>query len=197
MKRLINDGDIFDKYASLEEKSLKNHPEEKIGNFDWYGHRHISGTYYGSAYNCSLADNYMANNLRSSSNPTGSILKEAKNYTDAQIANINSAPARHGYRIFRKGNFYYLAYTNKDYPLVVGQSIDANDFETNSDYQELRKDGKYPAGGYYKQLNRSATIMQISNNSFSLWGNVGTDQTFGVRDITTSMASDISITKLF
>ena len=84
MKRLINNGDIFDKYVKLKEKDHR-------GNFDWYGHRHISGTYYGAAYNCSLADNYMANNLRSAANPTGSILKEAKNYTDAQIANINSA----------------------------------------------------------------------------------------------------------
>ena len=85
MKRLINDGDIFDKYASLEEKSLTSHPEEKIGSFDWRGHRHISGTYYGAAYNCSLADGYMANDLRSSSNPRGSILKEAKNYTDSKV----------------------------------------------------------------------------------------------------------------
>ena len=85
MKRLINDGDIFDKYAKLEEKSLTSHPEEKLGNFDWYGHRHVSGTYYGAAYNCSLADNYMANDLRSAANPRGSILKEAKNYTDSKV----------------------------------------------------------------------------------------------------------------
>ena len=82
MKRLINDGDIFDKYVSLKEKDHR-------GNFDWYGHRHISGTYYGAAYNCSLADNYMANNLRSAANPTGSILLEAKNYTDQKIKHIH------------------------------------------------------------------------------------------------------------
>ena len=78
MKRLINNGDIFDKYANLKEK-------DHHGNFDWYGHRHISGTYYGAAYNCSLADSYMANNLRSAANPQGSILKEAKNYTDSKV----------------------------------------------------------------------------------------------------------------
>ena len=78
MKRLINDGDIFDKYVKLKEKDHR-------GNFDWYGHRHISGTYYGAAYNCSIADNYMANNLRSAANPTGSILKEAKNYVDGKV----------------------------------------------------------------------------------------------------------------
>ena len=194
MRRLIKNAEIFDKYASFEEKKFR---EDKVEQFNWEGHRHIRGTYSGAAYSTSLADGYMAIDLKSDSNPRGSILKEAKNYTDAQIANINSAPARHGYRIFRKSNFYYLVYTNKDYPLVVGVPTDANDFTTNSDYQELRKDGRYPAGGYNKQLNRSATIMQISNNDFSLCGNVGTDQTFGVRDITASMASDISITMLY
>ena len=78
MKRLINDGDIFDKYATLKEKDHR-------GNFDWYGHRHNSRTHYGAAYNCSLADGYMANNLRSAANPTGSILKEAKNYVDGKV----------------------------------------------------------------------------------------------------------------
>ena len=85
MKRLINDGDIFDKYASLEEKSLTSHPEEKLGSFNWYGMRHISGTYSGAAYSTSSADGYMATDLRSSANPRGSILKEAKNYVDGKV----------------------------------------------------------------------------------------------------------------
>ena len=85
MKRLINDGDIFDKYANLEEKSLTSHPEEKLGSFNWYGHRHISGTYSGAAYSTSLGDGYMATELRSPANPKGSILKEAKNYTDSKV----------------------------------------------------------------------------------------------------------------
>ena len=89
MKRLINDGDIFDKYASLEEKSLTSHPEEKLGSFNWYGHRHISGTYYGAAYSTTLADSYMATNLRTDSNPKGSILVEAKNYTDSKVKRIH------------------------------------------------------------------------------------------------------------
>ena len=93
MKRLINDGDIFDKYASLEEKSPKDHPEEKLGGFNWYGHRHISGTYSGAAYSTSLADGYMATDLRSDSNPRGSILKEAKNYTDSKVAGISTSAA--------------------------------------------------------------------------------------------------------
>ena len=88
MKRLINNGDIFDKYVSFEDKKFR---DDTIKQFNWLGHRHIAGTYSGAAYSTSLADNYMANNLRNDSNPKGSLLVAAKNYTDAQIANINSA----------------------------------------------------------------------------------------------------------
>ena len=192
MKRLINNGDIFNKYASFEKKKFR---DDFVEEFNWQGHRRISGTYKGSAYSASLADNFMADSLRNDSNPKGSLLVAAKNYTDAQIANINSAPARHGYRIFLKGNFYYLVYTNKDYPFVVGNSTNVDNFTTDSNYQELRKNGYYPAGGYYSQLERSATIMQIFNNGFSLSGNIGTDKTFGTRNV--DMSSTIAITKLF
>ena len=102
---------------------------------------------------------------------------------------------RHGYRVFLKGNFYYLTYTNKDYPWAVGVQTNVYDFTTNSDYKELRKNGDYPAGGYYKKENRLATSMNIFNNQFSLWGSIGTDHEFFMR--TVSMASDIAITKLF
>ena len=88
MRRLIKNAEIFDKYASFEEKKFR---EDKVEQFNWEGHRHIRGTYSGAAYSTSLGDGYMATDLRSDSNPRGSILKEAKHYTDAQIANINSA----------------------------------------------------------------------------------------------------------
>ena len=83
MKRLINNGDIFDKYASFEDKKFR---DDTIKQFNWLGHRHIAGTYSGAAYSTSLGDGYMATDLRSDSNPRGSILKEAKNYTDEKVA---------------------------------------------------------------------------------------------------------------
>ena len=88
MKRLINNGDIFDKYVGFEDKKFR---DQTIKEFNWQGHRRIAGTYKGAAYSTSLADNFMADSLRNDSNPKGSLLVAAKNYTDAQIANINSA----------------------------------------------------------------------------------------------------------
>ena len=103
---------------------------------------------------------------------------------------------RHGYRIFIKGNFYYLAYTNKDYPWAVGAQTNIYDFTTNPDYKELRKNAYYPAAGYYKKENMLAILIKIVNNKFSLWGSIGTEHEFFVRDVNMASA-DIAITKLF
>ena len=86
MKRLINNGDIFDKYVSFEDKKFR---DDTIKQFNWLGHRHIAGTYSGAAYTTSLANAYMATNLQSESNPKGSILVEAKNYTDSKVKRIH------------------------------------------------------------------------------------------------------------
>ena len=80
MKRLINNGDIFDKYANLEEDT-----ERHLGKFNWYGHRNLNGTYKGSAYTTTSGDRYMATELKSPANPKGSILQEAKNYVDGKV----------------------------------------------------------------------------------------------------------------
>ena len=165
MKRLINDGDIFDKYANLEEKSLKDHPEEKHGNFNWYGHRHISGTYSGAAYSTSLADGYMATDLRSDSNPRGSILKEAKNYTDAQIANINSAA------IVQQANTYTdtkvaeaKSYTDTKVATIGGGGvhcyvIQPQDYTANSQYKFVYFTSKEIKSGQMSLTNVIANVL--------------------------------------
>ena len=96
MKRLVNNGDIFDKYVSFEDKKFR---EDTIKQFNWQGHRHISGTYSGAAYSTSLGDGYMATDLRSDSNPRGSILKEAKNYTDQKVATAGKTLYAHYIRL--------------------------------------------------------------------------------------------------
>ena len=158
MKRLINDGDIFDKYVKLKEKDHR-------GNFDWYGHRHISGTYYGAAYNCSLADNYMANNLRSTANPTGSILKEAKNYTDAQIANINSAAIVQQAKDYTDTKFTDAKnYTDQQVAAIGGGAvhcyvIQPEDYNAGSQYKFVYFTSKDIQGKQMSEANFFATAL--------------------------------------
>ena len=96
MKRLINNGDIFDKYVSFEDKKFR---DETIKEFNWQGHRRIAGTYKGAAYSTSLADNFMADSLRNDSNPKGSLLQAAKNYTDEKVATAGKTLHAHYIRL--------------------------------------------------------------------------------------------------
>ena len=165
MKRLINNGDIFDKYVSFEDKKFR---EDTIKQLNWQGHRNIAGTYKGAAYTTSLADNYMANNLRNDSNPKGSLLQAAKNYTDEKVATIGGGGStRHVYNVFLDYHCYYTIYTTKDYKLPIGQYQEAADFRTNAKYDELRPySGAFPANGYYyKQDNGTKWIVYSASIS--------------------------------
>ena len=162
MKRLINNGDIFDKYASFEDKRIKDH---KTVQFNWNGHRNIAGTYRGAAYSTSLADNFMANNLRNDSNPKGSILVAAKNYTDAQIANINSAA------IIQQANSYTdtkfaeaKTYTDQKVATIGGGAvhcyvIQPQDYTANSQYKFVYFTSKDIQGKQMSEANFFATAL--------------------------------------
>ena len=84
MRKMSKYAGLFDKYGHVEEDT-----ERHLAKIDLRGHIKINGTYSGSAYTTSLANAYMATNLQSESNPKGSILVEAKNYTDSKIKHIH------------------------------------------------------------------------------------------------------------
>ena len=119
MKRLINNGDIFDKYVSFEDKKFR---DDTIKQFNWLGHRHIAGTYKGAAYSTSLADNFMADSLRNDSNPKGSLLQAAKNYTDEKVATAGKTLYAHYIRL-RGGNsnlvFSYISSKSEAYTIAT------------------------------------------------------------------------------
>lgn len=168
MKRLINNGDIFDKYVSFEDKKFR---DDTIKQFNWLGHRHIAGTYSGSAYSTSLGENYMANSLRNDSNPKGSLLVAAKNYTDAQIANINSAA------IVQQANTYSdqklaeaKTYTDQKVATIGGGGvhcyiIQPEDYNAGSKYQFAFYTSKEIQGKQISLRNVIANILPALHNS--------------------------------
>lgn len=209
MKRLINNGDIFDKYVSFEDKKFR---DDTIKQFNWLGHRHIAGTYSGAAYSTSLGENYMANSLRNDSNPKGSLLVAAKNYTDAQIAAIvgggggsggggSTAPARHGYSIFVSGGFYYEVYTTKDYGWQIGKYNNITDFKSNDNYKELRYKGSYPASGirFNSDLSKKKIItrLDILGTSLYVHGYDIVDGTYSADGIPDNSLDSVSIIQLY
>ena len=84
MRRMNKFAGLLEKYGNVDEDT-----ERHLAKIDLRGHVKINGTYSGAAYTTSLANAYMATNLQSESNPKGSILVEAKNYTDQKIKHIH------------------------------------------------------------------------------------------------------------
>lgn len=140
MKRLINNGDIFDKYVSFEDKKFR---DDTIKQFNWLGHRHIAGTYSGAAYTTSLAENYMANSLRNDSNPKGSLLVAAKNYTDEKLATAGKTLYAHYIRLRDGGGSIFLNYiSSKAEPYTI-QTLKA---EFTTSLKKLITSGYFHSG---------------------------------------------------
>ena len=167
MKRLINNGDIFDEYVSFEDKKMQDHT---VKQFNWNGHRNIAGTYQGAAYSTRLADNYMANNLRNDSNPKGSLLVAAKNYTDAQIANINSAAIVQQAKDYTDTKFTDAkTYTDQQVAAIGGGGvhcyvIQPQDYNAGSQYKFVYFTSKDIQGKQMSTANFFATALPPLHN---------------------------------
>lgn len=77
------------------------------------------------------------------------------------IGGGNTTPARHCYMVVVDLNFHYIVYTTKDYGFEIGKEPKyIPDFETNSQYEELRAVGYYEAGGISKNsLNENEEVV--------------------------------------
>ena len=158
MKRLINNGDIFDKYVSFEDKKFR---DETIKQLNWQGHRRIAGTYKGAAYSTSLADNFMADSLRNDSNPKGSLLQAAKNYTDEKVATAGKTLYAHYIRL-RSGNtnlvLNYISSKAEEYTIATLRA----DLKTT----ETGTPKKIVCNGYYD--SKPTQYMAVDGESFAV-----------------------------
>ena len=83
MRKMSKYASILDKYGNVVEDA-----ERHLAKIDLRGHIKINGTYIGSAFVASTKDSFTAKDLIKDSNPRGSILREAKNYTDTKVKNL-------------------------------------------------------------------------------------------------------------
>lgn len=77
MRKMSKYAGLLDKYGNVEEDT-----ERHLGRINWSGHIKAQGTFHGDAFICGNKDSFIAKDLIKASNPKGSILKEAMNYTD-------------------------------------------------------------------------------------------------------------------
>ena len=84
MRKMSKFARILDKYGNVVEDA-----DRHLGRIDWDGHMKISGTFTGSAFMAGNKDSFISKDLIKDSNPRGSILREAKNYTDSKAKNLH------------------------------------------------------------------------------------------------------------
>ena len=83
MRRMSKFVGLFDKYGNVDEDK-----ERHLGKINLDGHIKIRGSFSGSAFISGYQHDFIATDLKSSSNPRGSILREAKNYTDSKAKSL-------------------------------------------------------------------------------------------------------------
>ena len=80
MRKMSKFAGLFDKYGNVSEDT-----ERHLGKINWDGHIKLRGSFIGSAFISGYQHDFIATDLKSESNPRGSILREAKNYTDTKV----------------------------------------------------------------------------------------------------------------
>ena len=84
MRRMSKYAGLLEKYGNVTEDT-----ERHLGKINWSGHIKAQGTFTGSSFMAGNKDSFISTDLKSSSNPRGSILMEAKNYTDSKVKRIH------------------------------------------------------------------------------------------------------------
>ena len=84
MRKMSKFAGLLDKYGNVDEDT-----ERHLGKINWDGHIKIRGSFTGSAFISGYQHDFIATDLKSESNPRGSILMEAKNYTDSKAKNLH------------------------------------------------------------------------------------------------------------
>lgn len=84
MRKMSKYAGLFEKYGNVDEDT-----ERHLGRINWDGHIKLRGSFTGSAFISGYQHDFIATDLRSERNPRGSILREAKNYTDSKAKNLH------------------------------------------------------------------------------------------------------------
>ena len=105
MRKMSKFASLLDKYGNVEEDT-----ELHLGRINWDGHIKLRGSFTGSAFISGYQHDFIATDLKSESNPRGSILMEAKNYTDTKVKNLNY----HFIKLEGSSGHVYVTYISED-----------------------------------------------------------------------------------
>ena len=143
MRKMSKFAGLLDKYGNVDEDT-----ERHLGKINWDGHIKLRGSFTGSAFISGYQHDFIATDLKSESNPRGSILMEAKNYTDSKTKHI------HYIKLTSDNAQVYFTYT----------SPKADQYTIESLISSLSSKPRISCSGYYGNL----AIQYITSGSGTL-----------------------------
>ena len=166
MRKMSKFAGLLDKYGNVEEDT-----ERHLGKINWRGHIKTNGTYSGSAFVASTKDSFTAKDLIKDSNPRGSILQEAKNYTDTNVKHLNyhsitltgSAGSVYVTYISEYASKYTIATLKND---LVGKSLVCSGF-LNGVAEYISSEGGNLVVGV-RDVSDGSTTGETIDNTFSI-----------------------------
>ena len=169
MRKMSKYADLLDKYGKVEEDT-----ERHLGKINWDGHIKLRGSFTGSAFISGYQHDFIATDLKSDSNPRGSILREAKNYTDSKAKNLHyhfitlngSAGSVYVTYISEYASKYTIA-TLKNALLISGKSLVCSGYLNGGVAEYISSEGGNLIVGVVDVTDGSTTGETI-DNTFSI-----------------------------
>ena len=167
MRKMSKYTGLFEKYGNVDEDT-----ERHLGRIDWYGHIKINGTYRGSSFVCQTKDSFIATDLKSDSNPRGSILMEAKNYTDSKAKNLHY----HSMKLEGSSGHVYVTYISEyasKYTIdtlknaLIGKTLVCGGYLNGSVAEYITSEGGNLSVGVV-DVTDGSTTGEIIDNTFSI-----------------------------
>ena len=166
MRKMSKYASILDKYGNVVEDA-----DRHLGRIEWNGHMKAQGTFTGSAFMVGNKDSFISKDLIKDSNPRGSILQEAKNYTDSKTKHI------HYIKLTSDNAQVYLTYMSpKADPYTIGTLISSlspkpriscSGYYGNLAIQYITSDGSTLTLGVFEPAKGKITPMTMAFNTIN------------------------------
>lgn len=167
MRKMSKYAGLFDKYGNVDEDK-----ERHLGKINWDGHIKLRGSFTGSAFISGYQHDFIATDLKSESNPRGSILREAKNYTDTKTKNLHY----HFINLYGSSGSVYVTYISEyasKYTIaalknaLIGKTLVCSGYLNGGVAEYITSEGDNLSVGVV-DVSDGSTTGEIIDNTFSI-----------------------------
>ena len=167
MRKMSKYAGLFEKYGNVDEDTQRH-----LGRINWDGHIRLRGSFTGSAFISDYQHAFIATDLKSDSNPRGSILREAKNYTDSKTKSLYY----HFINLYGSSGSVYVTYISEyasQYTIatlknaLIGKTLVCSGYLNGSVAEYITSEGGNLSVGVV-DVSDGSTTGEIIDDTFSI-----------------------------